>query len=97
MEYEFVHQIPAYTYDINVAEQVANDKAVSFEYGKGNGLYTVERGERLKDEYCNKLFAFGSITQSSGLILKSLGPIKSGISSPVTFDLTRLSTHRTPA
>jgi len=59
LEYEFVNGVST-VYNINVAQQVANDTGVSFEYGKGKGFYTVERGERLKGEYCNKLFAFGA-------------------------------------
>lgn len=60
LEFEFVHKTPSYRYDINVAAQVANTKAITFQYGKANGLYELTRGERLKDQYCNKVHAFGA-------------------------------------
>ena len=60
LEYEFVHQIPAYKYLINVAEEVANTIGVTLEYGSGNGQYELQRSERIEDEFCTRLFAFGA-------------------------------------
>lgn len=59
LEYEFEY-IGISRYNINVAEQVANDKAVTLEYGKDNGLYELSRGEADLSKLCTKLFAYGA-------------------------------------
>lgn len=61
LEYEFEKTTPTSDkFYINIKEQVANDKAVTLEYGKGNGLYELFRGKRIEDEYFTKLLAFGA-------------------------------------
>jgi len=59
LEYEFKY-IQAGKYYINVAEQVANDREVTLEYGKGMGLYELSREPFDKNDLCTILYAFGS-------------------------------------
>lgn len=59
-ELEFEFEKSGANYLINVKEKVANDLAVTLEYGKGNGLYELTRGARIEDEYFNRLFAYGA-------------------------------------
>lgn len=60
LEFEFEY-IPVHVkYYINVQSLVANDKEVTLQYGKGNGLYEITREAMLKDEICTYLFAFGA-------------------------------------
>lgn len=61
LEYEFVKNDPDWwTYTLNIKEQVANDKAITLQYGKGNGQYELKRGPRIKDQFFTKLYAFGA-------------------------------------
>lgn len=61
LEYEFEYQAPVtYDYLINVKEQVANTKALTFQYGKGNGLYELTREPMLKEKLCTILYAYGA-------------------------------------
>jgi|GEM_PF-2389634 hypothetical protein len=61
LEYEFqFHDGLIFLFDINIKDQVANDKAITLQYGKGNGLYEITRGAMLKDELCTVLHAYGA-------------------------------------
>lgn len=60
LEFEFKYIRPGYYYEINIAEQIANDTGLSFTYGKGNGKYELSRGARLEDEFFTVLHAFGA-------------------------------------
>lgn len=61
LEYEFeFDNVLNFQYNINIKEQVANDKSIVLEYGKGKGLYEITRGEMIKDELCTVLHAFGA-------------------------------------
>ena len=62
-EFEFEGEIDGmvlWRYFINIKQQVANDKTITLEYGKGNGLYEITPGEMLADEFYTCLFAFGA-------------------------------------
>jgi len=61
LEYEFesLHETQ-WEFNINVKTQIANDKAIALEYGKGKGLYEITRGEMLADELCTVLHAYGA-------------------------------------
>jgi hypothetical protein len=61
LEYEFesLHETQ-WEFNINVRAQIANDKDIVLEYGKGKGLYEITPGEMLADEFYTCLFAFGS-------------------------------------
>lgn len=59
LEYEFIY-VTAGTYSINIKDKVANDKAVTLEYGRGNGLYDLSRGDADMTKLCTKLFAYGA-------------------------------------
>ena len=59
MEYEFGYVGPS-RYNINVKEQVANTKAVTLQYGKGNGLYELTREPFDKSQLCTILYAYGA-------------------------------------
>ena len=56
-EFEFV---TAGTYKINIKEKVANDKILTMQYGKGNGLYELNRETIDRNELCTILYAFGA-------------------------------------
>lgn len=59
LEYEFAYLGPS-SYAINIKDKVANDKAVTLEYGRGNGLYDLSRGEADMSKLVTKLFAYGA-------------------------------------
>lgn len=61
LEYEFesLHETQ-WEFNINIKTQIANDKAIVLEYGKGKGLYEITRGEMLADELCTVLHAYGA-------------------------------------
>ncbi len=59
LEHEFEY-VSAGTYKINIKEQVANDKAITLEYGKGNGLYELSREKIEAGDICTILFAYGA-------------------------------------
>ena len=61
LEFEFVKNDPDFfNYTINIKEKVANDKAVTLAYGKGNGQYELSRGKRVDDDFFSVLYAFGA-------------------------------------
>ena len=61
LEYEFVFDnVTNWQYRINVKAQVATDKEVTLEPGKGNGLLEFSRGEMLTEELVTVLHAFGA-------------------------------------
>lgn len=59
LEYEFEF-VTFSKYRINVKERVASTKAVTLEYGKGNGLYEITRDTVQRNEIVTVLYAFGS-------------------------------------
>lgn len=59
MEFEFEF-VSGGKYKINIKEQVANDKSITFEYGKGKGFYELTREPISNDEVCTILFAYGA-------------------------------------
>lgn len=59
LEYEFEF-VALSKYNINVKEQVANTKAVTLIYGKGNGLYELSREPADKNNLCTILYAYGA-------------------------------------
>lgn len=59
LEHEFEYVVSG-TYNINIKEQVANDKAITLEYGKGNGLYELSREKIDPGNICTILFAYGA-------------------------------------
>lgn len=61
LEFEFQFVV-AGTYAINIKEMVANDKAITLEYGKGKGLYELTRGEPDLSELCTVVFGYGATT-----------------------------------
>nr|WP_319268299.1 hypothetical protein [uncultured Draconibacterium sp.] len=61
LEFEFEKNDPDFwDYTINIKEKVANDKAVTLAYGKGNGQYELSRGKRVDDDFFSVLYAFGA-------------------------------------
>lgn len=77
LEYEFGYVGPS-RYNINVKEQVANTKAVTLQYGKGNGLYELSREQVDKSQLCTILYAYGAA--------KNLKPDYRGGLSRLSFD-----------
>lgn len=59
LEYEFEYVVSG-TYNINIKKQIANDKAITLEYGKGNGLYELSREKIDPGNICTILFAYGA-------------------------------------
>lgn len=47
-------------YEISVQAQIATTKAITLEYGKGNGLYELDRGAPNRSELVTTLYAYGS-------------------------------------
>lgn len=61
LEYEFEKRDPDWwNYNINIKTQVANDKAVTLQYGKGNGQYKLNRSAMIESDYFTRLYAFGA-------------------------------------
>jgi len=86
LEYEFEFDNALnWQYNINIRQQVANDKTVVLEYGKGNGLYEITRGEMLQDELCTILHAYGAA--------KNLKPDYRGGLRRLSFDGNPLKQH----
>jgi hypothetical protein len=84
LEFEFEY-IAYAKYAINISEQVANDKVITLEYGKGNGLYELSRESINSDELCTILYAFGST--------KNLSPDYRGGIGRLSFDDNPLSNN----
>lgn len=59
LEFEFEF-FAASRYNINVRPQIANDKEITLEYGKGKGLYELSRGQAVDEELCTILYAYGA-------------------------------------
>jgi len=59
LEYEFEPAAGA-TYNINIKSQVANDRELTLQYGKGNGLYELTRDRMMTEELCTVLYAYGA-------------------------------------
>uniref|UniRef100_UPI003562F9A2 hypothetical protein n=1 Tax=Mariniphaga sediminis TaxID=1628158 RepID=UPI003562F9A2 len=59
LEYEFEY-VAVSRYNINIKQQVANTKAVTLQYGQGNGLYELSREPVDKSELCTILYAYGA-------------------------------------
>lgn len=84
LEYEFEY-VSAGKYKINCVEQVANTKAVTLEYGKGNGLYELTREPADQSELCTILYAYGAA--------KNLKPDYRGGMSRLSFDNNPLNNN----
>lgn len=60
MEYYF-ELIPVFVkYNIHVSAQIGNTKAITLQYGKGNGLYEITRGQADLSKLCTVLYAYGA-------------------------------------
>lgn len=60
LEYDIRWTVPGAYYTIDVVDQIAATKSISMEYGKGKGLYEINREPVNKDELVTVLYAYGS-------------------------------------
>ena len=59
-EFDLKYTSPGTLYTINVVEQIATTKAVTLEYGRGNGLYELSRMPINRDNLVTVMYAYGA-------------------------------------
>ncbi len=60
LEFDIRYITPGAYYSINIVEQIATTKAITLQYGKGNGLFELSRLPINRDNLVTVLWAYGS-------------------------------------